>query len=255
MKLKSILLVATVIAAKTVQIANADYIVGGTAVAPSSPIARSTVALMIGNALCTGSIIDRDLVVTAAHCVEGNPPQVRIIFATLLTPTTVAQNSVLASRYVIHPSYRMNQTAPDQNDIALVQFRGGLPSGYVPNELLSDPRFLKRHEPVVLAGFGVTNAVSHEGAGQLRATEVQIADESFGKTEVIVAQTAGHGACHGDSGGPAYLQNGAHLLLWGVTSRGYPLRAPDDCAHEAVYTNILEQQDFIRAAAVKLRRP
>src|SRR5262249_6612340 len=132
--------------------------------------------------------------------------------------------------------------------------RGGLPSGYAPNEILGDERLLKRNETVVLAGFGITNSGTHAGAGVLRATQVRIADESFGKTEVLLDQTDGRGACHGDSGGPAYLQQGSSLLLWGVTSRGYPNRAPDDCVHESVYTKISDHLDFLNEAARKLRQ-
>ena len=57
----------------------------------------------------------------------------------------------------------------------------------------------------------------------------------------------------GDSGGPAFAERNGQLYLWGVTSRGYPERSPDDCAHEAVYTRITEQARFVENAARELR--
>lgn len=253
MKLKYVLFVSTLILAKSFQLASADdWIVGGKTVAPTEAIARSTVALVIGPALCTGSVIAPDLIVTAAHCLEGGASSVSIVFATQITPEAL-KNAVKTTHFMIHPDYRMNQTKIDQNDIGLIEFQGGLPKGYTPNHMLADPRLLTRGENVILAGYGVTDAGTHAGAGTLRETDVKIADENFGKTEVLLAQNDGHGACHGDSGGPAFLMEGGKLVLWGITSRGYPARAPDDCAHESVYTKILDQTDFLRAAIQKLR--
>src|SRR5258708_1675351 len=46
-------------------------IVGGSKVSASDPIASTTVGLSDGEALCTASLIDDDIAVTAAHCVDG----------------------------------------------------------------------------------------------------------------------------------------------------------------------------------------
>ncbi len=257
MKLTNTFLVSILVAFKALQLASASEptanIVGGTNVPSQDVIAKSTVALIIGPALCSGSVIADDLIVTAAHCLADQPSSVKIIFANQVTPETM-KKAVEASRYAVNPDYRSDKTTPDQNDIALVEFKGGLPKGFAHADLLSDPRLLKRGETVVLAGFGISDAETKKGAGTLRETTVQIADENFGKTEILVAENHGHGACHGDSGGPAFVKSDANLLLWGVTSRSYPNSAPDDCAHEAIYTKIMDQMDFIHHAIPKLRK-
>jgi secreted trypsin-like serine protease len=81
---------------------------------------------------------------------------------------------------------------------------------------------------------------------------VRVVDSRPGKTEMIMDQTHGSGACHGDSGGPAFVKSGRTISLAGLTNRGYPDRAPDDCAHQVVYTKVPSYQRWIRASEKKL---
>jgi secreted trypsin-like serine protease len=229
-----------------------DYIVGGTPVPANNPIAKSTVALlMVGSAgdisLCTGSILREDMIVTAAHCVADSPSSVHIVFGTHLSKARL-QSSVVASHFEANPQYDPNQTGVDQNDIGVVFFEGGLPRGFEAATVMSSQSELQKGETVEIAGFGITDAQTKANPGTLRQTSVQVLNPELGKSEVVLDQTEGHGACHGDSGGPAFLKKGSKLLLWGVTSRGYPNGSPDDCAHDVVYTKIDSQMEFIRSA-------
>jgi secreted trypsin-like serine protease len=229
------------------------FIVGGKNVAASDTIASSTVALvMVGpqneTSLCTGSILTTDMIVTAAHCVYDRPSSVHIVFAKALSPASV-KTSVVASGFLANPSYNPQKMSIDQNDIAVVYFHGGLPKGFEPAHLLEQSTALTKGESVILAGYGISNATTKHGAGVLRETDVEVSNPSLGKTEVVLDQTKGHGACHGDSGGPAFVRTGTEDLLWGVTSRGYPNTAPDDCAHDVVYTKIGAHLAFLQAAA------
>jgi secreted trypsin-like serine protease len=234
----------------------ADYIIGGKLVSADSAIAQSTVALVITSpsketSLCTGSILSPGLIVTAAHCVAGNPVSIRIVFSNRLSPESL-RDSIEAANYLAHPSYDPRKLRADQNDIAVVSFSEKLPRGFAPVPLLPETELLKNQETVVLAGFGINDAETREGSGVLRETEVKIRDASLGKTEVVLDQTEGHGACHGDSGGPAFVRVGKKNYLWGVTSRGYPNSASDNCAHEVVYTRIGAHLDFLKEAEQKL---
>jgi len=226
-----------------------DWIVGGQTVSDKDPIAASTVAVTTGSALCSGSIIDTDLLVTAAHCVG---PNLYIVFNTNIDQPHA--NIARVMGYAVSSDWKGPQaTTKDQHDIALVRFEGALPEGYRPAKLLppSDP--LKNGEMVTLAGYGETDATSHAGVGVLRKTMVPIKDANFGKTEVLLDQTGDKGACHGDSGGPAFVSMGGDYYLWGVTNRSYPATAADDCKHDSVYTNIDAYKDWLTQAAAKLR--
>ena len=81
---------------------------------------------------------------------------------------------------------------------------------------------------------------------------MKILNAQYGKTEVEMNQTQGKGACHGDSGGPAFVVSGGQYYLFGVTSRG-PSNQPDNCASAGIYTNILAHLDFIQSASEQLR--
>jgi secreted trypsin-like serine protease len=232
--------------------AQSDYIIGGNTVSASDPVAASTVALVMVDpdqevSLCSGSILAENLVLTAAHCVADPKSIVRIVFGTKFNPEDL-KNSVEADAFAPHPQYNPKKMTQDQNDVGVVFFRGGLPEGYEPAQLLTQSNTLSKGTKVELAGYGITQAESQKGSGVLRKAEVSISNPEFGKTEVILDQTQGEGACHGDSGGPAFVKIGATNYLWGVTSRAYPNNAGDDCAHEVVYTKIASQLGFIESA-------
>lgn len=238
-----------------------NFIIGGITVPTSDPIASTTVAIVSqtdqGTALCSGSIIDTDLIVTAGHCVGPAPSKMLIVFRKDLSDTSGPV--VRVSGYVQDPNYGDGENDQDNDDIALIRFAGGLPAGYQAATLLTDSSALANGEAVTLAGYGITDgsaaaqASGNDGAGVLREVTTTIAQAAYGLTEVAVDQTRGKGACHGDSGGPAFVRAAdGSLQLFGVTSRG-PSNQPDTCASIGIYSNILAHLDFIQSATDELR--
>lgn len=231
------------------------FIIGGTPVQSDSVIAHSTVALYMvsESALCTGSIISPNWIVTAAHCVTdengqaASPDDVSVFYGLdVMHPTTLSPN---VQKVIVYPGYVTQSNDPtDEGDIALVQIEGNLPGGFTPIPILKNRSDLKAGETVTLAGHGITDASSQSGAGLLREVSgIKILNPMLGTTEVVLDQSEGRGACHGDSGGPGYLvDSSGNYYLWGVTDRGYPDNAPDDCMHQAVYTNVLAYLDWIK---------
>lgn len=241
--------------------ATQEFIVGGQLVAEGDPVQSSTVALFDGEGLCSGSLVSADLIVTAGHCVTKNWRNMRVLFGldvrAMLNPNSRGGAEAQVVGALVNPGFHGDSGRVDQDDIALVRFEGGLPQGYAPAALLPTGAQLQNGETVLLAGYGITEPQSAAGAGGtagvLRKVEVQILKANFGRTEVLLDQTHGTGACHGDSGGPAFAEVEGRMFLWGVTSRGYPSRAPDDCAHDSVYTNIDAQLQFLHEAANQLQ--
>jgi len=237
-------------------------IIGGSTVSTTNPDGASVVAIVIqlsgGQAICTGSLLADDILVTAAHCVTGEDGKT----VTAKQLTLVFGNDIRSSKRILvkatgvqrHPGYDPERGGKDQNDIAVIRFGGGLPKGYLKATLLSSSSTIPKGASAVLIGYGV-NTMSGGGSGEgvLREVTVQVADGKFAKTEILLDQRNHKGACHGDSGGPAYARSKGKLLLWGVTNRGDPVNAPDDCAHYSVYTRITAQSSFINSASRTLR--
>lgn len=227
----------------------ADGIIGGTTVSAHDPLASHVVALLdvSQGALCTASIIDVDLLVTAAHCVEGGAAALRAVFSTNINNQGAAVITVLSAQQ--SPGWAQHQNdATNTGDIALVKLAQPIPAGYAPAKLLDDASFLTSGQAVILAGYGITNGTRQTGAGILRQVTTVIADPVFSDTEVLMQQTRGKGACHGDSGGPAYVQVNGERRLLGVTSRG--VNDPrNNCTKYSAYTNILSYRDWISSTA------
>jgi len=245
-------------------------IIGGNPAQPGDPIAGSTV-LIVGELppakpggdpqqyICTGSLLAADTVVTAAHCVAEDlkapvaAANMRLVFGLAVTSmTTTLPPLRTPSGYQYEPGWQgaVNgaESGEDTHDIAVIHFDGGLPPGYAPAEVLPANVPLPAGTQVTLAGYGVDNGVTDDGAGVLRiVTGVPIL-QPLGQTEEALDQSSGIGSCSGDSGGPAFLNVDGKNLLWGVTSRG-----DQTCAQFGIYTRITAYADFINSAQASLR--
>lgn len=219
-------------------------IIGGQPVKASDPIARSVVAVYdnFQHSLCTGSLLANDVVITARHCVAASvASDLVIVFGLDVNAANIQKRKVVGYR-----DYDPREGAPA--DIGVIKFSGALPAGYAPASLLTDNAALKDGISVILAGYGMTNRATKEGVGLLRKVNANIKTANWSKTEVLIDQTKGKGACHGDSGGPAYVSSGSKLLLFGVTSRG--INDPQDtCGQASAYTKITPFLGWLRNAA------
>jgi secreted trypsin-like serine protease len=228
-------------------------ILGGTTVGARDTIAASTVALRAGGALCTASLVANDLAITAAHCVTGgvSVSQMRIVFgASTSAPIAVARVTGAVTTRIWGTVE--DEDAPDHGDIAMVRFSGGLPAGFRPARILWDTSVLQDGGTATLAGYGITRTHPHTGSGRLRKVDVEIANATHGETEILFDQRDGRGACHGDSGGPAFAEVDGELLLFGVTNRGFDDDG-DTCARFGVYTKIAAYREWVQAAVRALR--
>jgi len=230
-------------------------IIGGSKVSSSDFISHSVVALVStsedGQALCTASLVASDLAVTAAHCVkdQNRAPraQIDLLFGLdIHSPVGVrsVDRAEVPSQW--NPS---SDSGSDTSDVALIHFNGGLPAGYVPSELMPFNQELVKGQSVVLAGFGITNAVENDGEGTLRKTTVTVLNENYSPSEIELDQSHGGGACHGDSGGPAYLMMNQHPYLFGITSRG-----GGECDEDVIYTKLSAYADWFKTAVAAIRK-
>jgi secreted trypsin-like serine protease len=213
---------------------NNDKIIGGERLSPVHLASSHIVALynLADDSLCTGSIIAEDIILTAGHCIPQDPSSLLVLFG-------VDAQNYIEFRYVQFAGAHLKYQPREQGywtDIGVVYFSGGLPDGYKPVQILEDDIFLQKGTQTELAGYGLADGVKKTGSGVLRHTTVKIEDPIFDFGEVELNQTQGKGACHGDSGGPAYIVENSQIKLWGITSRGEK-DTTDDCSQFSVYTS------------------
>jgi secreted trypsin-like serine protease len=232
---------------------NSAGIIGGSDVTDKDDFSKSVVALynVTVGSLCTASIVSDQILVTAAHCVDGPASSLRVVFGKNLENETDRVIEAVIS-YETSPLWP-TRSSEDFNagDIAVVRFEGGLPAGYHAAKLLTDDTVLTTGANVLLAGYGISNGVTQEGAGTLRSVVTTIKNGAYSESEILIDQTTGKGACHGDSGGPAYVQVNGQWALWGVTNRG--VNDPNnDCSVSAAYAKIPFYQSWIATTTKKL---
>lgn len=219
-----------------------EGIIGGKKVEDGTPVARSTVALYDSkvSALCTGTLITRNIVITAAHCVDPkDSSQLSVIFAKDVEKSKKEERRP-ALKVVAHTSYDPNRVE-DTYDIALVRFDGELPEGYGPAPLLGDFDQVVEGAKITVAGYGLSWAWGiKRGSGTLKETNVVVKEPHYGQTEIMLDQSFNNGVCSGDSGGPAYYEKDGRLYLVAVTSRvgSFPIPLMPKCSMISIFTRV-----------------
>ncbi len=224
---------------------------GGTQLSPTGKtLGRSIVAIVTTSggvqSLCTGSLIAKDLVLTAAHCVEKNPERVFIVFAENVEKAS-PEFQREARGYLLNPHWR-HSWEKGKGDLALVHFGGKLPGGYSPIKLAPEDLKLRMGSTVKMMGYGVSDGFTKEGSGVLREMKTKLR-EVVSATEVM--SDGWHSSvCFGDSGGPAFIKKGRAWEQWGVAS----FVTNRSCSEASVHTGIMDYLDWIHSASLQLRR-
>jgi secreted trypsin-like serine protease len=222
-------------------------IIGGKEVAANEPPAQTSVILYdpAAKAICTGSLLGNNIVLTAAHCLGKDPSKILVIFAINISKTTIEMARPVVGA-IANTLWRTNRQKPkDTADIALIKYQGTTPPGYKAATILPNVSPLKNNAAILLAGYGISDSTKKTGSGVLRQTVTTISNNVFSSTEILLEQRQGRGACHGDSGGPAYIVANGTYYLWGITSRGNQ-DTKDQCNAFSVYTNLLAHLKWIQ---------
>lgn len=259
-------------------------IINGTEVQELDSIAPHLVAVYDSEnmAVCTGTLIAPNIVLTAAHCISTKAQNLRVVFGLNMDEMLGAREPDIKDMYVhnvsavkVHPQWDMEeneQKSSDWHDLAVLKFRGEAPEGFVPAEFLTDLDVLKPGVTAYVAGYGVNSVESRNGSadekpqmgeepfcddkgcvfvkftgdGLLRWAQAPIATVESTELRLDEAQA---GTCGGDSGGPAFVLKDGKFQLFGVTSRGSLF-----CNSVGVYTIALKLSDFLKPAIESLQQ-
>jgi secreted trypsin-like serine protease len=225
----SILLSATLIVGcdhkedATVGSCTGDGIVGGKSVGSEDSLATKVVMVRArindheAN-LCTGTLVSRNIVITAAHCLTG-AKSARVVFDVSpgcnanFNPNT---QSIEVRKAAVHPKY--DETVKGMNDLALLRLASPAPSNYEVIGLYDGTSQLSS-QSVTYAGYGRTRE-NDEFNQSLRSVVKKYSGNIFYSKErnLVTSQSNGQGICQGDSGGPVFFEVNYRLQLAGVNS-------------------------------------
>lgn len=207
-----------------------------------------------GSHFCGGSLIKKNWVLTAAHCVTSWNKANKIVIGLHDRNDKVGTETFTALKVVPHPQF--NRSTFDK-DFAVIQLSGD--SNFKTIDLNSTeiqiPEPTQAPYNVVTSGWGATSEGSYGLPRILQKVEVPLVTQKVcnaatsynGKIldSMICAglEAGGKDSCQGDSGGPLFVtETSGNFLLIGVVSWG------EGCARAnkyGIYAKVNNQIDWI----------
>jgi len=235
----------------------AGAMVGGAA--PAATGAGRSVVMILGShgTACTATAIARDLLLTAAHCVQ---PGSDYKLADLWSASAPQLKDI--ARIERDPQFDLRillghlATA----DVALVKLSQPLPDK-IPPALLDDTTSpASAGDSFIVAGYGVAVRGDGRSGGTVRAATL-IATGTPNTLQLRLfdprtkGESAGLGACAGDSGAPAFRDRDGTLVIVGVVSWSTGPKLTGGCGGLTGITPLIRYRSWIVSAARALGSP
>lgn len=218
----------------------------------------SVVAITAGGGICTGTLVDRDWILTAAHCIDPRTLQlasqqavtdsVRVYFNTVDINTSAGRaNMRRASATFPKPTF--NVQALGANDIGLIKLAQPI-DGIAPTAINYEAAMAPVGITVQMVGFGATAVGGGGNVGVLyflnNRTSVSCSTLGGGSDANLLCfnQTDTKGKCSGDSGGPSFAMLNGKVTVVGVTSFG-----DQNCQSFGADTRTNIEKDFLLKTA------
>ena len=169
---------------------------------------------------CTATAIGRDLLLTAAHCVQPGADY-------KLVASEIGEAPVLKdiARIEREPQFDMKRLFGHlaTADVALIKLAEPLPAQISPVRIGGETESVAVGDTLVVVGYGDTVRGDGRTGGTVRAAPLAVTGQP-GSLQIRLVDPAtkgmraGLGACTGDSGAPAFRDAGDGLTLIGVVS-------------------------------------
>ncbi|KAH8289967.1 hypothetical protein KR018_012424, partial [Drosophila ironensis] len=221
-------------------------IVGGEPVNISSVPWQASLQ-MNGRHLCGAAIYSKNILITAAHCIDSTYPTPIFVRVGSSSSDSGGQVGYVVNA-LMHEHYNRHTIA---NDVAVLRLHSNLKLGDSVRTIALADVEPKAKANATVSGWGATEFGS-PASPILLATNVSIVsrrkcNRAYGSIEdvMICASAPGKDACQGDSGGP--LVSGGKLV--GIVSFGYECARPH---FPGVYANVAKLRHWIKSAAERI---
>ncbi|XP_043089715.1 trypsin-3-like [Puntigrus tetrazona] len=232
---------------------NTKIVGGQAAVQGSWPWQASLHRITTGSHFCGGSLINKDWVLSAAHCFQSTASSnVKIYLGRQLqsgsNPNEISRTVI---QLIIHPSY---STASQNNDIALLQLSSSVTfTDYIkPVCLAAAGSVLGGGTKSWITGWGKLNSADTQIPNILQEVQIPIVSNSVCNNDyggIITSNMVcaglsegGKDSCQGDSGGPMVNKNNSQWIQSGIVSFGRDCGLPN---YPGVYTRVSQYQSWI----------
>lgn len=247
----------------------AQKIINGSAVAKSDPLYWSTVRIIEKNQEdiwvpnCSGIILGKNIILTAAHCLSRSDKSVyRVAYElqpfsfeqqyfenTRIDPTIDYQTRAILD-LDIHPEYTKQNPG---NDLAVLKIEGEHPERFKALPMMNHEMMNRlvggKNYHFFVAGYGMFAARPVVESDVLRKAKLSgVVNDDY----IVMDQSKGLGGCFGDSGGPAIMVFGNMTYLVGLTQGS--AGSSKDCDQMGIWVNLPRQMSFINSSLKKLNR-
>jgi Trypsin len=239
----------------------AAAMVGGAT--PAANGAGRSVVMILGSygTVCTATAIARDLLLTAAHCVQ---PGADYKLAERLPGEDLTHPPMIKDivRIERDPQFDLKRLFGHvaTADVALLKLAEPLPPQIPPAGLAGDDASVAVGDTLIVAGYGVTVRGAERLDGMVRAAKLTVTGQP-GSLQIRLfdpatkGETAGLGACTGDSGSPAFRDDNGRLAIIGVVSWSTGAKLSAGCGGLTGITPLAKYRAWVVDMARQLGSP
>merc|ERR1712004_15986 len=210
--------------------------------------------LLDGWFTCGGTLIEKNFVLSAAHCFYDKDYKGIDVLLSDFTDPNSELTLIPTRRLIINPGY--NGQYDQGNDVAVLKLYQSVSSSRIL------PMCTKSYSKYTIGICGMGRTVADVDATQLQETKQEEKsscspfDNIFDKNKQVclapINSTSYSGPCFGDSGGPAYpLSHGIVMCVYGIAS--YVQGGNPPCRGNSVYTRVSAYATWIEQTIKSMR--